>query len=70
MSLNISNPSTLGKALQQEAVRHQSLLERFRAWRALRAAETELYAFSDRDLADIGLRRQDIPAAVRGEVIR
>ncbi len=70
MSFNISSPSSLGKHVQQAAVRRQSLLERFRAWRATRAAEAELFALSDRDLKDIGLTRYDVSAAVRGEVVR
>ena len=74
MSSNISNPSSLGKhgdqlsraAPQKGAVWLKSLLDGFRARRAARAAEAELYAFSDRELADIGLNRHSIPAAVRG----
>jgi uncharacterized protein YjiS (DUF1127 family) len=78
MSLNISNSSSLGKrgvqpphsAVQQPAARRQSWLDRFRAWRAARAAEAELFALPDRDLKDIGLTRYDIRAAVRGELAR
>jgi uncharacterized protein YjiS (DUF1127 family) len=79
MSSNISNPSSLGKrgdqlsvrsAPQKGAVWLKSLLDGFRAWRAARAAEAELYAFSDRELADIGLNRHSIPAAVRGTARR
>jgi uncharacterized protein YjiS (DUF1127 family) len=78
MSFNISNPSFLGKrpgqpmraALQQRVVQRPSLLERFRAWRATRAAEAELFALSDHDLKDIGVSRFDIRAAVRGTVGR
>jgi uncharacterized protein YjiS (DUF1127 family) len=75
MSSNISNPSFLGKraaqssfrtAVQKEAVRLNALLEGFRAWRAVRAAEAQLYGFSDLELRDIGLNRQNIRAAVRG----
>jgi uncharacterized protein YjiS (DUF1127 family) len=78
MSLNISNPSSLGKrgaqpsrpAVQQQTARRQSWLDRFRAWRAARVAEAELSALSDRDLKDIGLTRYDIRTAVRGELGR
>jgi uncharacterized protein YjiS (DUF1127 family) len=75
MSINISNPSALGKrdaepASPMQQLRRQSWLDRFRAWRATRAAEDELFALSDRDLQDIGLARCDIPAAVRGERLR
>jgi uncharacterized protein YjiS (DUF1127 family) len=77
MSSNISNPSSLGKlggllfARQTpQAGQHKSLLDGFRAWRAARAAEDELYSLSDRDLKDIGLSRQTIRAAVRGYVAR
>jgi uncharacterized protein YjiS (DUF1127 family) len=75
MSSNIFNPSSLGKrgdqlsvrpAPQKGAVWLKSLLDGFRQWRAARAAEAELYAFSDRELADIGLNRHSISAAVRG----
>ena len=75
MSSNISTPSTLGKRDAQPAsamqqLRRQSWLDRFRAWRATRAAENELYALSDRDLRDIGLSRYDVRAAVRGQLGR
>ncbi|HEY1858544.1 DUF1127 domain-containing protein [Acidocella sp.] len=75
MSSNISNPSSLSKHGEQLSARQvpqngavwlKSLLDGFRAWRAARAAEAELYAFSDRELADIGLNRHSIHAAVRG----
>jgi uncharacterized protein YjiS (DUF1127 family) len=64
MSSNISNPSSLSKYGDRLSIR--PILEGFRAWRAARIAEAELYAFSDRDLRDIGLNRQTIRAAVRG----
>jgi uncharacterized protein YjiS (DUF1127 family) len=48
------------------AERHPSLLNSYRSWRDRRAAEAELNALSDRSLADIGLRREDIKLAVRG----
>lgn len=75
MSFNISNQSTLGKrggqpsrsVLQQQAARRPSWLDRFHEWRAVRTAEAELFALSDRDLKDIGLTRRDIHAAVRGQ---
>ena len=74
MPFNISNPSLSGKpmraALQQKAMQRPSLLERFCAWRATRAAEAELFKLSDRDLRDIGVFRDDIRAAVRGTVGR
>jgi uncharacterized protein YjiS (DUF1127 family) len=74
MSSNITNPSSLSKlggllftrsAAYNAAPRHKGFLEAFKAWRARRAAENELYSLSDRDLADIGLTRYDIPYAVR-----
>ncbi len=43
----------------------QNLLQAFITWRQRRAAAVELYAMSDRNLADIGLTRQDIPAVLR-----
>jgi uncharacterized protein YjiS (DUF1127 family) len=75
MSSNISTQSPLSKlgallfARQTPfvaAARHKSVGEAFKAWRVLRAAENELFNLSDRDLADIGLTRADIPRAVRG----
>jgi uncharacterized protein YjiS (DUF1127 family) len=41
------------------------LVSRFNAWRAERSAAHELFGLSDRELADIGLTRQDIPTVVR-----
>jgi uncharacterized protein YjiS (DUF1127 family) len=37
----------------------------FQAWRAQRAAGLELAGLSDRELADIGVSRQNIPTLVR-----
>jgi uncharacterized protein YjiS (DUF1127 family) len=44
---------------------HKGLLNAFNAWRETRIASRELSALSDRELADIGLTRQEIPAAIR-----
>jgi uncharacterized protein YjiS (DUF1127 family) len=74
MATNISNHSSFSKLgafifarqpryLQAET--HESLFERFAAWRERRAAEAELARMSDRELADIGVSRQGIRAAVR-----
>ncbi len=41
------------------------LLQAFTAWRQRRAAAAELHGMSDRNLADIGLTRQDIPGVLR-----
>jgi uncharacterized protein YjiS (DUF1127 family) len=49
------------------AERHQGIVESIKSWRARRAAAAELAALSDRELADIGLTRQEIPAALRGQ---
>jgi uncharacterized protein YjiS (DUF1127 family) len=38
---------------------------RFNAWRDRRAAAAELYGLSDRELADIGLTRLQIPEVVQ-----
>ncbi len=74
MSSNITNPSSLSKlggllftrqSGYTAAPRHKRFVDAYKAWRARRAAENELYSLSDRDLADIGLTRQDIPYAVR-----
>ena len=73
MANTIHNHSILGKfggmlfARQRPvagAPTHQGLLDQFNAWRGRRAAERELSSLSDRDLADIGLSRQDIASAV------
>jgi len=74
MATNISDQLSLSKfgALlfarqtpRVEAERHASLLTQLNTWRARRAAETELSGLSDRELADIGLTRQEIPVVVR-----
>ncbi|MDE8347151.1 MAG: DUF1127 domain-containing protein [Acidocella sp.] len=74
MTTNIHNHAALGKfgellftrqTPMVAAERHRGLLDSFRAWRERRAAAAELSNLSDRDLADIGLTRQDIPNAVR-----
>jgi uncharacterized protein YjiS (DUF1127 family) len=74
MSTNIHNQSSLSKfgellfarqTPQVSAERHKGLFETFRAWRARRAAESELSNMSDRALADIGVNRDNIKEAVR-----
>jgi uncharacterized protein YjiS (DUF1127 family) len=74
MATNISDQLSLGKvgamffARQSpvvEADRHPNLLQQFSDWRKRRAAESELSSLSDRELADIGLTRQQIPVLVR-----
>jgi uncharacterized protein YjiS (DUF1127 family) len=74
MTTNIHSQALLGKfsemlftrqPLYTGAPKHSSLLDNFRAWRERRAAIAELSNLSDRDLADIGLTRQEIPNAVR-----
>jgi uncharacterized protein YjiS (DUF1127 family) len=42
-----------------------SIANLFQAWRAQRAAAQELSDLSDRELADIGVTRQNIPTLVR-----
>ncbi len=73
MTNTIHNHSTLSKfsellfvrqTPQVAAEQHPSLLQSLIAWRTRRAAKTELTNMSDRELADIGVRRQDIPAVV------
>ncbi len=41
------------------------LVARIKAHMALRRAEAQLYRMSDRELADLGLCRSDIPFAIR-----
>ena len=41
-----------------------SIVERFNAWRERERAFAELNALDDRTLADLGLRRSDIPYVV------
>jgi uncharacterized protein YjiS (DUF1127 family) len=74
MATNISDQLSLGKVgamffarqlPRVEAERHPNLLQQFSAWRKRRAAESELSSLSDRELADIGLTRQQIPVLVR-----
>lgn len=48
-----------------EAERQAGVLVQLMRWRERRAAEAELSALSDRELADIGLTRQEIPVVVR-----
>jgi uncharacterized protein YjiS (DUF1127 family) len=77
MTTNIHNSFTLGKvgamlfARQTPMVaaeRHQGMLESLKSWRARRAAQAELNNLSDRELADIGVTRQQIPEViVRGQ---
>ncbi|MGO9818625.1 MAG: DUF1127 domain-containing protein [Acidocella sp.] len=74
MFTTIHNPTTLGKlgalifarqAPIMNAERHDTLLNRFRAWRERRAVAAELNQLSDRCLADIGLTRQGIDEMLR-----
>jgi uncharacterized protein YjiS (DUF1127 family) len=44
-----------------------SIVERFNAWRERERAFAELNALDDRTLADLGLRRSDIPYVVYGK---
>ncbi|MGD9537784.1 MAG: DUF1127 domain-containing protein [Alphaproteobacteria bacterium] len=45
-------------------------MEAFRRWRTRERARRELDALNDLQLADIGITRSDIEAAVRGELRR
>ncbi len=74
MSTNISERGSLSKFgallfVRQTplvgAERHTGWLKQLSDWRARRAAAVELSALSDRELADIGLTRQEIPVAIR-----
>ncbi len=74
MATNISDQLSLSKfgallfARQTPMVaaeRHPSLLAQLSTWHKRRAAESELSNLSDRELADIGLTRQEIPNIVR-----
>jgi uncharacterized protein YjiS (DUF1127 family) len=73
MTTNIHNQSTLSKLSDLLFVRqtpavaaetHKSAAAWFADWRRSRKAAAELSNLSDRDLADIGLTRQEIPAVV------
>jgi uncharacterized protein YjiS (DUF1127 family) len=73
MSTNISERGSLSKFgaflfVRQTpllgAERHKGWLQQLVDWRARRMASSELSALSDRELADIGLTRQEIPAAI------
>jgi len=48
----------------------QRLLAGFAGWMQRRRAEAELRSLTDRELADIGLVRVDIPFVMRGEMVR
>lgn len=48
------------------AERHQGLVNSLKSWRARRVAEAELGELSDRELADIGVARENIHDAVNG----
>ena len=48
------------------AATHSGFISRFNNWRERRAAASELSRLSDRELADIGLTRQQIPEVVHG----
>ncbi|WP_297370212.1 DUF1127 domain-containing protein [Acidocella sp.] len=50
------------QAARTGAPRHYGLLNAFRRWRERRSAMAELASLSDRELADIGLTRDDLPA--------
>ncbi len=74
MSATIHNHTTLGKlgalvfarrAPVMGAERHDTLVNRFRAWRERRAVAAELHRLSDRCLADIGLTREGINEMLR-----
>lgn len=74
MTANIHNAFSLGKfgefvfARQTPclaAERHPSLRGSFKSWRRRRAAERELSRLTDRELADIGVSRDNIGKAVR-----
>jgi uncharacterized protein YjiS (DUF1127 family) len=73
MANTIHNHSTLGKfgallfARQTPMVgaeHHPGIFAQFNAWRDRRAATRELSSLSDRELADIGLTRQEISSVV------
>jgi len=46
------------------------IVSRVRAWRERERAFEELMSLDDRSLADIGIRRADIPAVLSGERVR
>jgi uncharacterized protein YjiS (DUF1127 family) len=48
----------------------QGVAARLRAWREREQAYGELMSLDDRSLADIGIRRADIPFVLAGEVTR
>jgi len=42
-----------------------SLVNRYRSWRTYRSTYEELMQLSNRELADLGISRSDIPAIAR-----
>lgn len=77
MTTNIYNSFSLGKVgtllftrqtPMVAAERHPTLLGSLKAWRARQVAKAELASLSDRELADIGVTRQEISSVVvRGQ---
>jgi uncharacterized protein YjiS (DUF1127 family) len=78
MANNIHNQFSLGKFGDMLFVRQTPMLcaethpsitsrlaGRFNAWRERRSAAAELTGMSDRELADIGVTRQEIPTLIR-----
>jgi uncharacterized protein YjiS (DUF1127 family) len=55
----------LSNAILWVGVQYKRLAEAVKADFRLRAAESQLFRMSDRELADLGLSRADIPFAVR-----
>ena len=67
-----STPSCLQNTSRQSSISAViATLQRwwvaYLTWRLEQAAISQLSAFSDRELKDMGLNRSGIPAAVRGE---
>jgi len=48
----------------------KTISEKLQAWRRYRDAVRELSQFSDRDLADIGIRRGDIEEIARRTAVK
>ncbi len=72
---NLFSPAKVGSRLSgllftrqagfTDAPRHKTMLGAWAEWRRRRLAAAELNALSDRELADIGVSRQEIPQVAR-----
>lgn len=64
----LASPGPIGGRIREFlAERHRSILDALARERSCRQAIFELSGYSDRELADMGIARCDIPRLVRGD---